>query len=41
MQMLPLEWAEGWPPSVENDDVMVLEGRSGNGQDEGQGFLGF
>jgi len=38
MQMLPLEGAEGWPPNDEVDDVMVLKGKMGNGQDEGQGF---
>jgi len=32
MQVLPLEGAEGWPPSGEVDDVMVLNGRMGKGR---------
>jgi hypothetical protein len=36
--MLPLEGAEGWPPSADVDDVMGKEGRMGNGQNEEEEF---
>ena len=39
--MLPLEGVEGWLPNADVVDVMIFEGRMGNGQDGEKGSLGF